>query len=467
MPDPVFAVVGHPNKGKSSIVATLAHDDSTLIAPQPGTTTHRRAYPMRVDDRVLYTLVDTPGFQRARKALAWMKERESSAAEHPRIVKQFVDAFRGSGDFKDECELLTPILDGAAILYVVDGSHPYGQEYEAEMEILRWTGQPSMALINPIGAADYVDEWNAALGQYFRIVRVFNAVTAEFAKRLELLRAFGQLDESWREPLAEAVEMLERDRARRRAASARAIAQMIGDMVTLTVTKRIGAETDPTPVKAKLEESFKDRLRKREQDGRREVEAIFDHHKIDRNETEFELLDEDLLSKQAWLAWGLTRGKLTTTGAAGGAVVGGGIDAVVGGASFLLGAAIGAIVGGASAWLSHQKLADVKLFGLPMGGRKVVMGPLRNVNFPFVVLGRAIYHYALVANRTHAQRGRLEVEHLQREAAAQALSREQLGAFNKCFQRLRRGSGEWTMQVIDDLAELVDAQLADRRMHEG
>ena len=42
--------------------------------------------------------------------------------------------------FKDECELLRPILAGAGILYVVDGAHPYGAEYEAEMEALKGSG---------------------------------------------------------------------------------------------------------------------------------------------------------------------------------------------------------------------------------------------------------------------------------------------------------------------------------------
>ncbi len=50
---PQFAVVGHPNKGKSSIVATLAMDDSVRIGPQPGTTQHCRRYPMSVDEMEL------------------------------------------------------------------------------------------------------------------------------------------------------------------------------------------------------------------------------------------------------------------------------------------------------------------------------------------------------------------------------------------------------------------------------
>ena len=42
--------------------------------------------------------------------------------------------------FKDECELLKPIIEGAGVLYVVDGSRPYGRQYEAEMEILSEAG---------------------------------------------------------------------------------------------------------------------------------------------------------------------------------------------------------------------------------------------------------------------------------------------------------------------------------------
>ena len=43
---PKFAVVGHPNKGKSSIVATLAHDESVYISNVPGATTIQRSYPL-------------------------------------------------------------------------------------------------------------------------------------------------------------------------------------------------------------------------------------------------------------------------------------------------------------------------------------------------------------------------------------------------------------------------------------
>src|SRR5688572_32848247 len=105
---PRFAIVGHPNKGKSSIVATLAEDDAIAISSHPGTTTHARAYPMRVDGEVLYELVDTPGFQRARETLAWLEAHDRGAGQRAAVVAEFAKAHENDPRFQDERELLQP-----------------------------------------------------------------------------------------------------------------------------------------------------------------------------------------------------------------------------------------------------------------------------------------------------------------------------------------------------------------------
>ena len=63
MNSPVFAVIGHPNEGKSSVVATLAENDRIRISPVPGETTVSTAYPVLLDGQPVITFVDTPGFQ--------------------------------------------------------------------------------------------------------------------------------------------------------------------------------------------------------------------------------------------------------------------------------------------------------------------------------------------------------------------------------------------------------------------
>ena len=74
---PSFAVVGHPNKGKSSIVSALAHDRSVKIGTIPGTTTHSDIFPMSVNGEVLYNLRDTPGFRIPRQVLEELKSIET------------------------------------------------------------------------------------------------------------------------------------------------------------------------------------------------------------------------------------------------------------------------------------------------------------------------------------------------------------------------------------------------------
>lgn len=460
MSEPSFAVVGHPNKGKSSIVATLAHDDSVAIAAESGTTVRCRRYPMRVDDRVVYTLVDTPGFQRPRRALAWMEAHATSAAERAQAVAAFVDAQQAEGGFPDECELLGPLLAGAGILYVVDGSRPFGREYEAEMEILRWTGCPSMALINTIGDEDHVEEWSAALGQYFKVVRRFDAMTADFDKRLELLRAFGQLREEWRRPLQEAVSYLESDRADRCARAAGTIASMISDILGLSVTRDLKRRTDVESNRPTLIEAYKDKLRRREKKCRDVVERIYEHHKIERQDETVDLLEHDLFALESWYLWGLSRGQMLTAGAAGGAVAGGMLDASLGGSSFLLGTIIGAAAGGVTTFLTADRLAQFKVMHQPLGGTRLRFGPTRNINFPHVLLGRARYHHRLVAGRTHAQRGALTVAAKSGGDAVMApLPEAERKRLKRLFGRLRKGTD--ADEVHDELTRIIEAALVE------
>jgi len=404
---PVFAVVGHPNKGKSSIVATLAEDDSVSISPDPGTTRRARSFRMRSDDHLLYELVDTPGFQRPRAMLAWLNEHQRGADARPAVVREFAAAHANDERFEDECELLRPILAGAGILYVVDGAHPYGPEYESEMEILRWTGQPRMALINKIGPGDYIQEWRSALNQYFSIVRVFDAQRADFAKRLELLRAFRELGEgheTWSAMLDQAVTSLDRDRRARRRRAAAEVADMLIEVLSARESATLPEGQGEAQLAPELIERLKSRVRKREQSARRLVQDLYHHRSVATQEPQFDLLAEDLFSERSFAVFGLSAGQLAMTGAATGALAGGAIDLAVGGASLLLGAGVGAVIGGLGAMFGSDRLARVQVLGMPLGGDKISVGPITAPNFPWVMLGRALLHHRLVAERNHAVR---------------------------------------------------------------
>jgi predicted GTPase len=86
--NPIFAVVGHPNKGKSSIVATLAHNDSVEISGQSGTTKECLQLDVEIG-QASYSLIDTPGFQRPTRVLAWLQAQASTAEKRADAVRKF------------------------------------------------------------------------------------------------------------------------------------------------------------------------------------------------------------------------------------------------------------------------------------------------------------------------------------------------------------------------------------------
>ena len=459
MTKPVFAIVGHPNKGKSSIVSTLSEDESVAISPVPGTTIHNRHYPMTVDGDILYELIDTPGFQRARAAFEWMNEHAESAVDRPDTVRRFVQEHRDDSRFAAECDLLTPILDGAGILYVVDGSRPFGEEYEAEMNILRWTGQPSMALINMIGESDHSQGWKNALGQYFRVVRVFDVMEADFNRRLQLLSAFGELKEEWRESLQQAIQVLRDEHTRRQGLAVRVIAEMLVEMISLVKRESLTVDDVTDDVRETLTASYKKDLIAMEQACRNEVERIYHYKHLERQEPLVKLLDSDMFSQQTWVLFGLTRKQLITTGALGGAAAGGVIDLAAHGTSLLLGSGIGALAGGVSAWLTSDRIANIKVLGHALGGKEITIGPMPNINFPYVVLGRALLHHRLVEERTHAHRGPLAIE--KQSSTWQLADRTTRGQFEKIFSKLRKQNSS-QLDLVGPLATLIEHQIKDK-----
>ena len=451
---PRFAIVGHPNKGKSSIVATLAEDEAVAISSRPGTTTRATSYPMTLDGEVLYELIDTPGFQRAREVLEWLDQHDSGAGSRADTVRSFLEAHAENPRFHDECELLRPVIDGAGVLYVVDGSRPYGRQYESEMEILRRTGRPRMALINLIGTGDHLDEWHAALAQYFSIVRVFDAVRADFSKRIDLLRAFGALDESWAAQLTRAADALIEERDRRKQRAARTIADLLVEALTATAVMPLPDPNAQAQVEQRARAKLFESIRRAERRSRHTVQQIYRHADTQTEEVDEGVLTDDVFSKRSFRIFGLSSRQLAITGAASGAAAGGIVDVALGGASLMLGAGIGAALGAAGALGGASRLARIRVLGQPLGGHELVIGPITAPNLPWVLLARALLHVRLVAERNHARRDALvlEVESADRKAAQ--IETAERTRLESAFRKIRRQRAD-DSAVREELAGIV------------
>ena len=480
---PVFAVVGRVNRGKSSIIATLAEDDSIAISPLPGTTRHCTSYEVRLNGEVLFRLVDTPGFEDAARALGWLQRGSPSPEQRRSRVAEFRRTFAGTGDFQEECELLGPVLEGAAILYVVDGSTPFRENIMAEVEILRWTGQPRMALVNRSvegpqlhtghPTTRLLDTWHAALAPAFSTVRNFDAHAASFRERLQLLSLFAELVEPWRVPLGRAVACLNEEQSRRLRESALCIAALLVDGVTHTIDVDAGPGGLTPAEQTAAEQRFLDDLRQREEHSRRQVEALYRHHRV---ATQVPPLDRpefarDLFSERVWSSLGLRASQLIAAYSMAGATAGGALDAVVGGASIFTGTVLGAAIGGGTAlWhLSVRALSITAVESIGERLRKTArptqryrIGPHQHPNFPFVLLDRALLHHEAIRYRAHARNATEELDLGGTHSHTRELPMATRQRISKFFTRWRKSPGADHSSTQQQFATLLESLLRAR-----
>ncbi|MFT6733567.1 MAG: GTPase SAR1 family protein [Polaribacter sp.] len=429
-----FAVVGHPNKGKSSIVSTLARNDSIEISRQSGTTKNANQY--RIDTgKGGFELIDTPGFQRPRQVLKWLKTKAKSADQYAGAIKAFVLDEACKKKFPDEVELLTPLVDGAAILYVVDGSRPYGNEYETEMEILRWTGRPSMALINPIESNEYVVPWQNALNQFFKLVQIFNPMNADLQEQVSLLKSFALLEPKWKNNLNLVIEDLLEQENNLTRQSINILADLLVECCSYQFQQKVLTKQQAESTQEFLKTQYNKYLIKKEKHAHHTLLELFSYHKILIDKEELKVAP-DLFDTEQWYLWGLNKNQLmvisTMTGIATGALA----DMALAGSSFLAGAVGGGILGFTSAVFGSDYIGKMKLKGLPLGGYLAQQGPIKDLNFPYVLIGRFLFLYQQLKNKNHADRKNVELDALELSKRINRLKKEDAKQLHKACSLL-------------------------------
>jgi hypothetical protein len=424
-------------------VATLAQDDSVVISSTSGTTRVSKNLLVSVGARH-YTLVDTPGFQRPTSVLKWLQQHAATADKRPDAVKKFINDEDCKLEFPEEVQLLTPIINGAAILYVVDGSRPYGSEYEAEMEILRWTGQASMALINLIENEDHIQSWQQALGQYFKVVRVFNAIQADFEKQLSVLEAFSHIKLQWQAEITRLIVEYKKIRAAQLKESLQLLEELLTKLCTYQVSQKVLSRNQAQALQAGLETRFLTDMRNIELQCHDALKGIYQYHNLDSEIVDLPL-EDNLFDTEKWIVWGLNRKRLTAAASMAGAATGAAVDLAVAGSSLMLGALSGGLIGAGSAWFGADQIARFRVKGLPLGGFEARQGPIKNRNFPYVVLGRYLYLAMALRNRTHARRDSIQIREGDLTDRIAALSGKQQSELHKALERLCR------QQAVEDL----------------
>jgi len=123
----------------------------------------------------------------------------------------------------------------------------------------------------------------------------------------------------------------------------------------------------------------------------------------------------------------------------------------------LLGGAIGALVGGTGAYFGFNELSEVKVLGKKLGKRYLQIGPMSNRNFPYILLGRAIYHAYHIATRSHALR---DVEELTMDSSFKdKWLNESLRKSLEKYHKIFRSGDEVSVETLTKYEGLVKGVL--------
>lgn len=359
---PTFVLAGQPNEGKTTVLATLAEDDRAEISPSPGTTVRCTPYPIELDGAEIMVFIDTPGFQEPAATLEWFRaqppEQQSASA--------FLEQHRPINRFPAECEILQPLAQGAAVIYVVDASRPVRESDRQEIEILRLCGNPRIAVIYRKEAAqDFRLDWNRVLARDFNLRREFDAHQATFRERIDLLEAAKTVIQEWQPVMERAITALRDDWDLRLRRTAGELCRFLRDTITLRQRELIDPDSTPEHAADRAKTKLQQAIRNREIEFRRHIRQLFRHRR--ENWAVPDLVLTDLFSDQVWRCFGLSKRQLVAAGIAVGATAGGSVDLAVGGHSFMLGALLGAASGAVLSWLSANRAVQVQLPRLHWG----------------------------------------------------------------------------------------------------
>lgn len=462
---PEFAIVGHPNEGKSSVLSTLSEDDSVRVSPTPGETTVCRSFPVSIDGKEIIRFIDTPGFQNPRQTLAWMR---AYGGDDTAMLDEFIISHADDPAFHDDCALLTPLRDGAGLIFVVDGSRPLRNIDRAEMEILRLTGRPRMAIINcKDDESRFLEAWQHEFRKHFNSIRLFNANHATYGQRIALLSSLKAIDQDREDVIERVIQAFQQDWKNRNRLTASHIITLLDE--GLSYKKRVSCPVgaDEKQLQVKLQQNFAAYVSKRERATHQKIRRLFKHTVFNLELPARSILQEDLFAEKTWQFLGLTSDQLILAGAVSGAALAAGLDVVAGGASLGFFAALGGVFGAATAALKGKELlSGHRLLGIKLDRQELQVGPVNNIQLMYILLDRSLLYYTHIIHWAHGRRDYPETAALktipdeEKKGYASSWSRDERRICEKYFKALQQDDPEAHDRGGEAMMRLLGKKLA-------
>lgn len=443
---PVFAVVGAPSEGKTTLIATLAEDAGANISPHPHTTRRCKEYKVILDGTVVMRFIDTPGLKYPMEFVNQMEAKRGDRMPHRSAIESMYNLAVQNGGFEYEVEALTPLLtQDAAAIVVVDASRGYDETLEPVMQILSWTCQPRAVVVNYHAGDERMAEQMCQIAhRWAGIVRKIDAARASWKARFNLLHDLVMLCKQDHRDLPEVQKVLAALQQRwesRCTHAALRIAEMLNDCMCLRISESRAADCDCEKGRNEVKDRFERDVRQKEKECH---ENIIEQFKQNRALLSWGagLALADVFSEESQRVFGLTRWQLAV-GAAGTSVAAGvTVDMVTGGALIGIPTAIGALTAVPAAlagYCGHRHVPVrvsipaprpikrlqrlLKLDALGVRTMEFCVGPV-DPSFSIILLRRAMFVLQNAVHIPHGHRsdtykgrvGEIEIENLDREA---------------------------------------------------
>lgn len=462
------AVVGHTNTGKTSLMRTLLRDrEFGEVSDQPGTTRGVRAGTLRVGGQPLIELFDTPGLEDPMallEALNTFDDASGRRTDGYHRLQAFLGSDLAQTRFAHETMAIRQVLESDIALYVIDVRDRVLGKHRDELEILAYTARPVVPVLNFVASESALTgTWREALARTnMHAVAEFDTVVLTGSSEIELFEKIRSLLDRFRPTMDAVIRARRMERENLLASSAQVVAELLVDVAACV---RIINVEDKHQLEAELE-SFKNRVREREQQG---VDDLLQLHRFVHGDCDAESLpiDDgrwglDLFSPAALQKFGLR-----ASGAAGaGALIGLGLDAAVGGLSLGAGAAVGAALGAiaGAARMTGKRLYD-RLRGrneLRVNDATLLLLAARQLELIGALMhrGHASQSPVRIATPLHANdRGKAALREI-RQLAQRAAAYPEWSHLNQTNGESRYRGGPGREHLVDKLAGAMIRSLA-------
>lgn len=365
-----IALVGHTNAGKTSLLRTLARDETLgEVSPSPATTREVTSITLLADGREVADFRDTPGLEDSIGLLDFVDRLRTDRREDgPSLIERFLGTTEAGDQFAQEAKALRQARVADIVLYVIDARDRVLARHQDELELITRCGRPVLPVLNFVADdAARTDQWRDALARLgLHAAASFDTVIFNEQDETRLFEAIRVLAEEYRT----AIDALIADRAvrreRTRERAARALAELLVDVASyVQVVKPPSKKNDVEQrlVVLEAEHAMQAAIRAHERRAHHAILAAFEFGQTDPDGALLECTDGrlgmDVFSRESLKQTGVGG----AAGAAGGAATGAALDVALGGLSLGAAAAIGAIAGavlGSSAAQSKRMIRKAR-----------------------------------------------------------------------------------------------------------